>query len=305
MEKIFTNRAFTLNYKSSNYFEKKIITRLKFKNLFKHRHFNQPFIILPLLTIFLSGCNNSQRLTFYKAQQASLNKEYRTAVSLFENIILREKENSLSIKAARELVKIYLFEIKDYEKAISKLKFLILYSRDEEERIKSQKQLATIYFDNLAEYEKAVVEFSKLLLLSITNDEKIETRLSIARAYYHMGNFEQSWIESQSLMEITNIPKDKLYDILLLQANIKMGRKDHLFASKLYEQLITQFPTRSAKENIPLNLSLCYEVQEDFMKAISILEPFKKYYHAKEFIDYKISKLKERQNNKPKKRIKK
>lgn len=260
---------------------------------------------ITLTSFGITGCGNSKRLEFYKAQQASLNKEFRLAISIYENIITRDKEDELSIKSARELIKIYLFELNDYQKAIEKLKFLILYSKDQVERIKSQKQIATIYFDNLALYEKAVTELSKILQMKITLEENIETRISIARAYYHMGNFEQSWIETLNLMQIKNIPEANLYDILLLQANIKMGLKDHFLASKIYEQLMKQFNERAIKENIPLSLSLCYEAQDEFIKAISILEPFKKHYQAADFIDYKISKLKERQSNKPKKRIKK
>lgn len=261
--------------------------------------------LLSFSLINLISCNIPQKSEFLKAQKAAINGEHRSAAILFENIILRDKANEYSLKSARELVKLYLFEIKDYEKAIEKLKFIVHYSKDSEERIKVQKQIALIYFDNLANYEKAISEYSKLLSMSLSDEENIEVRVSIARGYYHLGNFEQSWREASSLINLKNIPDEKVYDLLLLQANIKMALKDHTAASKIYEQMMAKYPTRSIKENIPLSLSLCYEVQEDFMKAISVLTPLKKTYQPSEFIEYKISKLMERQQNKPKKRLKK
>jgi tetratricopeptide (TPR) repeat protein len=258
-----------------------------------------------VISVILSRCEKQRINDFKKAQVAQNNGEIRIASSLFEKIIQKEGTNDLSIQSTRELVKIYLYELKDYNKAIEKLRFLVLYSKDAAERIKSQKQIAQIFFDNKAQYENAVVEFSRLLSVTLTKVENIEIRLSIARAYYHLGNFEQSWQETLALSMITDIPEGNLYDIKLLQANIKMAQKDHSTAAKMYEELLKLYQVRANKENIPLSLSLCYEVEGEFEKAIEILTPLVDSYKPSEFISLKIKKLIDRQLNKPKKRVKK
>jgi tetratricopeptide (TPR) repeat protein len=261
--------------------------------------------LLSFLFLILSSCENQRTKEFNKAQEILKKGEYRIASSLFERLVQKEGVSELSIKSARELAKIYLYEFKDYDKAIIQLRFLILNSKDANERIKSQKQIAQIYFDNKAQYENAVLEFSHLLNMPLSKSENIDIRLSIARAYYHMGNFEQSWREAMVLSTTTDMSDNNIYDIKLLQANIKMAQKEHSSAARMYEQLLKLYPVRAYKENIPLSLSLCYEVEDDFEKAIEILKPLIDVYKPSEFIFLKIKKLKERQQNQPQKRVKK
>lgn len=263
-------------------------------------------LILPyLLLTILTACENAKLKEFNRAQEILSKGEIRIAGSIFERIIQREGVSELAIKSSRELTKIYLYEYKDYDKAIQQLRFLILYSKDPDERIKSQKQIAQIFFDNKAQYAEAVTEFSKLLALPLSKTEKLQIQLSIARAYYHLGNFEQSWLEVVSLGKTEDVSEDFDYDIRLLQANIKMALKEHSSAAKLYEEILKIYPVRAQKENIALNLSLCYEVEDNFEKAIEVLKPIVDIYKPAEFINLKIKKLNERQQNKPKKRVKK
>lgn len=261
--------------------------------------------LFSFLILLLANCENQRKKEFNKAQEILSKGEYRIASSLFERIIQKEGVSELSIKSARELSKIYLYEYKDYDKAINQLRFLILNSKDANERIKAQKQIAQIYFDNKAQYENAVLEFSRLLNMPLSKSENLEVRLSIARAYYHMGNFEQSWREAVVLSSTADISDNNIYDIKLLQANIKMAQKEHSSAARIYEQLLKQYPVRAFKENIPLSLSLCYEVEDNFEKAIEILKPLIDVYKPSEFISLKIKKLTERQQNQPQKRVKK
>jgi tetratricopeptide (TPR) repeat protein len=258
-----------------------------------------------LFFLILTSCENPKRIEFGKAQENLVKGNSRIASAMFEQIIQREGISDLAVKSARELTKIYLYEFKDYEKTIQNLRFLILYSKDSEERIKSQKQIAQIYFDNKAQYSDAVAEFSRLLSMPLSKEENSQIRLSIARSYYHLGNFQQSWQEADSLSTTEDVSKEFDYDMRLLKANIKMALKEQVNAAKMYENILGLYPVRAQKENIALNLSLCYEVEDDFEKAIEVLKPMVEFYKPAEFINLKIKKLLERQLNKPKKRVKK
>jgi tetratricopeptide (TPR) repeat protein len=284
-----------------------ILFRENISTLFNMKKKIRSYFLLGISILVLVSCENRRLKEFNNAQEFLAKGEFRIATSLFEKIVQKDGISDLSIKSVRELAKIYLYEFKDYDKAIDRLRFIILYSKDAKERFKSQKQIAQIFFDYKAQYENAVLEFSRLLSMPLSKTENFEIRLSIARAYYHLGNFEQSWREVIALNINAGASENSNYnyDIELLQANIKMAQKDHSSAARMYEDLLKNHPIRANKENIPLNLSLCYEVEENFEEAIEILKPLIEFYKPAEFIKLKIKKLSERQQNKPKKRVKK
>ena len=200
---------------------------------------------------------------------------------------------------------ILIYELKNYNRSIEILKYLILYSNDPDERWKSQIQIAQIYFDNLAWYDRAIIEYSKLLSSELSKDEKVRIRLAIARSYYYLGKFTQSWSEASEIIVEQNISKEQIFDILLLQANINLALKKFSEAAKILERLNAQFPERSKKENIGINLALCYESNGDHVNALRIFEYLIKFYEPKEYIELRIKKIKHHFLNQPKKRLKK
>lgn len=63
--------------------------------------------------------------------------------------------------------------------------------------------------------------------------------------------------------------------------------------------MMVEFPERSAKENIGLTLSVCYEELKDFKSAIDLLEKIKSQHPMPEYIDIRIKRLQDRLKNQP------
>ncbi len=258
------------------------------------------FVIFGIL-----GCNSPQEVDLERGLRFQSQGELREAVAQFERAMKRKPGTRQALRAARESAKILLYDLKNYERTIDVLKFLILYSDNPEERWKAQSQIAQIYFDNLAWYDKALVEYSKLLSSNLSKDDQIRTRLAIARSYYYLGQFNQSWSEASDLLVEQGVSADQAFDILLLQANIHLALKKYAEASKALEQILVRFPERSKKENVGLNLVLCYEELGVYKEAVRVLDGLRSYYEPREYIELRLKKIKDRFLNQPKKRLKK
>lgn len=264
--------------------------------------------LIPILFIclFLNlSCESRQQKEFNRGIKYQSNGDFKEAIIEFDKSMKREPGTPTSLRAARESIKILLYDTKNYEKAIDVLKFLILYSTNPEERWKSQSQISQIYFDNLAWYDKALIEYSKLLTGNLPKEENLRVRLAIARSYYYLGQFSQSWSEASSILVEHDVSEDQVFDVYLLQANIQQSLKKYPEAAKALEQMLVKFPIRSKKDNIGINLALCYEELGVYKEALRVLESLKDYYQPKEYIELRIKKLKDRLLNQPKKRLKK
>ncbi len=262
-------------------------------------------ILTYLLFIGGVGCDTPQEIDLNRGLKLQAKGELREAVAEFEKVMKRKPGSGPSLRAARESAKILLYDLKNYDRTISALRYLILYSNDPAERWKSQSQIAQIYFDNLAWYDKALIEYNKLLSSDLPKTEQTRVRIALARTYYYLGQFSQSWSEASELLLDQEVSRDQAFDILLLQANIHLALKKYPEASKALEQLISQFPERSKKENVGINLALCYEELGVHKEALRVLESLREFYEPKEYIELRMKKIRERYINSPRKRIKK
>lgn len=208
-------------------------------------------------------------------------------------MVQRNPETEQAVIAAREGARIAFFETKDYRLALNLFKHLVLYSKDEHERREAQKKIATIYYEHLADYQNAVAEFYRLLDLPHSPEEEFEDRFAIAKSQYFLNRFFQAQAELDALLK-KDIPKDQMFDALMLKANIFLARKSMDNAIKTFQQVIAQFPERSKKEDVALNLAVCYEEQKKFNEAIQVLKGLRDSYPTPEFIDMRIKRLQER-----------
>ena len=270
-----------------------------FNGLRKSKNITGTFLFIIILCLF--GCDSKQEQDFKRGLNYQNAGEFREAVAEFERVMKRDPGSMIAVKAARENAKILLYDLKNYDKAIESLKYLILHSKSSEERWKSQSQIAQIYFDNLAWYDRALVEYSKLLASSLSEEETYKIKLAVARSYYYLGQFSQSWSEINQI----KIEPKKSFDVLLLKANIRLALKDYAEAAKGLEKILIDFPDESKKENVGINLALCYEELGVYKEALRVLEQLRLNYEPKEYIELRIKKINERYSNQPKKRVKK
>jgi tetratricopeptide (TPR) repeat protein len=130
------------------------------------------------------------------------------------------------------------------------------------------------------------------------SSEKTDYKIKLARAYYYQNNFIQAENEVDEFLS-KNISKDLQFDMYLLKGNINLAQKNLSKAADIFKKMISDFPERSAKENIGLTLSVCYEEMKDYKSAIETLEKIRNLHLMPEYIDIRINRLNDRLKNQP------
>ena len=223
---------------------------------------------------------------------------HRTALSYFDQSLKRAPDSPAALEAARHGYRVSFYDLQDYKKSVSYLKHLILNSSDPEERRSAQKQLAGVYFDNINDYEASVQEYSRLVSMNLPFIEMADVRLRLARSYFYMGQYAQSASEVELLLK-EKIEPSVRFHALILKGNIFIAEKNFQAASEIFRGLMQTDPARSAEENVPLQLAVCYEENNEYRAAISVLEGLRGKYKPPEYIELRIKRLQERMKNQP------
>ncbi len=265
-------------------------------------------VILFFATQVLLGCDFAPKDVSYlkKAIRSEEQQNYTQAILFLNQAIDFSKDTQLLLRAANrglDILKHFTTDklenqLADQSKSTLQIKYLhliLLYSQDRKQRISSQKAIADIYFNNIKDYHKAIEELSRLLTLDLSEKDIANIKLKIAKSYYHIGNFQQSKLELQKL-EQNSQPS---FEILLLKGHILIGERSYDESVLIFESLIKSFPKKAVTDKVFLTLSLCYEEQKEFQKAISLLSNFLENnklsldISQRQFIAMKIQRLKE------------
>lgn len=256
-------------------------------------------LLAHLISFSLLGCNFSSLDSEYeKGKAAARAQKFEEAVKYFNKVIIREPESKVAMAAAREAAQISYFDTKKFTDAIKYYQHLVKFSQAERERRESQIRIASIYFDKLTDYQRAIEEYNKLLLLRNSNNEIVEFRFALSKAHFYLNHFQDAQSELERALKIVE-ESERKFDLLLFLGNIYFNTKQVDLAIKTYEKIMADYPERAKKDNVAMNIIVCYEEIEDFDSAISRLEKMRPTYNDPEFIDLKIKRLRERKGNLP------
>lgn len=256
----------------------------------------RPFLILALA---LSGCTFSMNwFRQYRAERAIERQDFATALSIFKRTVDNDPDSAQALKASRQGARVAHLDAKNYALAVEFYKHVVLRSPDSTERKAAQRFIAQIYFENLQDYDQAVVEYEKLLKNGGRPDETFGYRLNLAKSHFHLNNLDQALNEIEVLLAQPNVP-EQVFETKILKANIMIAAKRQSEAATLWESILRDFPEKSQKENVALNLVVCYEEMKEFGKAIEVLESMRETDAHPEFLNMRIQRLKERKENQP------
>ncbi len=249
--------------------------------------------------LFCGGCTfNMDWLRQYRAQRAIDQRNYATALPLLQMLVDHHPEGGRGVEAARTGARAAHLDTKNYPLAVKFYRYLVMKSDSPEERKGAQRAIAHIYYENLQDLDQSVIEFEKLLKLENTPDEAFRYRLYLAKSQLGLNNVEQALTELNVLLE-NKPPADGVFEIKMLKANVLVANKQLNEATGLWESVLKDFPERSTKDNVAMNLVVVYEELKEFGKAITVLESMRETYPNPKFLDQRIERLKERQYNLP------
>lgn len=260
---------------------------------------NQRFTSLLIPLIFLVGCSSSIEEQLYK--QASRNAEkgkIEEALNIYEKLLVGFPESEFSVKASRSALAIVPSEDKNFVRQLKFLKKVILYSSDPEELLDTQRKIAEIQFEKMANYSESIKEFNKLLGFAKTTGEKFRYLLNLSKSFYYLADFLQSLVEVEAAIKLAD-NVDQIFEASLHKANIFMSQKKMDAAIEVFTDLQRRFPEKARKENLGINIAICYEDKRDYTKAVAALEDLKKGHPNPDFIDVKIQRLLKRKLQMP------
>jgi len=258
-----------------------------------------------LSCIFLTSCFfKNVDPDFSLAEGAAESQDYKTAVKYYKRVLLKAPDSELALNAADKASQLALLKTQDYLQAIEFFKYIVLHSKDEKQRHQAQEKVAFIYLERLNLFEKAIEEYSRLVALPILATQKVEYRHKIARAFYYLNKFDQALLEITDILD-EQINEDQRFALSLFKANVLLTQKKTYEAIEELNKLHTSFPSRSKEEKIRFMMAVAYEDQNEFDKALEILNEIKLEYDDPDFIEIKIKRLTERMANQPGRKKKK
>ena len=89
------------------------------------------------------------------------------------------------------------------------------------------------------------------------------------------------------------------FEIELFKGNILFNTKREKEAVVVYKGLIDKYPQLSKENNVAMSIVVAYEELEEFGSAIELLNIMRPDYPDAEFLDLKITRLKDRKANLP------
>lgn len=252
-----------------------------------------------LVSFAISGCTFSlDWYRQYRIDSAVARQDYETAIKILNGIVADDPDSDRALKASRQGARVAHFEAKDYPQAVEFYKHIILRSADANERKSAQRYVAQIQFDSIQDFNQSVVEYEKLLKLDNSPEEVFRYRLNLAKSQLQMNNIDQAVSEIDLILAEKHAP-DELFEARVLKANTLVAAKRTPEAVTAWQQIMSEFPEKSKKENVALNLVVLFEDTKDFAKAIQVLEGMREGYPNPDFLDVRIQRLRERMGNQP------
>lgn len=251
-----------------------------------------------LLASVLSGCFLFSQEPMVVARDLASQGRKEEAVKFLAEKMSKAADQQESLEMARYGAQLAHLELRDYQTATVFYRHLANYSPNPEEQLSSLRYLGTIYFDHLKDFELAVSVFEIILRYPLNTEEKAKYRLMLGKSHYNLAQLDQAEAELEAFRELSP-SKALVYEGDVFESNILVSKKEHEEAAKILRRLLEEYPERATSDGLELNLVACYEDMKDFDAAIKAMEEMKETYPDPEFLEMRISRLKERKNNLP------
>lgn len=227
-------------------------------------------VSLTLILFWMTGCEEKCEEVYKKAMELSRAGKYEKAVELFELILTRCPEHSLTWRSRQELSNLYFYKLNQPEKALDYAQKLYEQAPKGKYSMEALLLIGQIQEKALNHCPEAVNAY-RLLLQDYAKDvDAGKYQLAIADCFFRGQEYKQALTEYQMLTErypqSEHVPRAQ-FQIANSYALMEMCEK----AIAIYEQLLPQQNLAAQfTADIKLELAYCYGQQEEFEKALAL-----------------------------------
>lgn len=266
----------------------------------KTRHWTWlPWILslsLISVTVLLAGCEKSSEEMYKKAMGLYRDGKYQQAVELFETLLIKYPDHSLSLKARYQLGNIYFYKLNDPEHALQYAQKLYTEAPQGKYAQNALELMGTIYEQSFNQCQQAA-EMYRLLLQDYEADvDAGQYQMKIADCVFKNRDY------AQALTEYGVILDRYAATAYAPRARFQVANSYALLdqcpdAVTIYEDLL-QTPESLSPQfsvDIKLELAFCYSQQEEYERAVALYEELEQLEDSSIVLDsHLISKKKDR-----------
>jgi len=198
---------------------------------------------------------------------------YQQAVELFEALLDKYPDHSLSLKARYQLGNIYFHKLNNPEQALQYARKLYEESPQGKYAMNALQLMGTIYETSLNRCLDGVEAYRLLLQGYAADIDAGKYQMSIADCYFKLREYPQA------IIEYGVVPEQYAQSDYVLRARFQIANSYALIdkcedAIAIYEDLLhtPQSLTPQFSVDIKLELAFCYGQQEEYGKAASLYE---------------------------------
>jgi len=231
--------------------------------------------VLSLLSvaIILAGCEKSSEEMYKKAMGLYQAGKYQQAVEIFEMLLTKYPDHSLSLKARYQLGNIYFYKLNNSEQALQYAQKLYAEASQGKYAINALQLMGTIYESSLNSCRDAT-EMYRLLLQDYEKDvDAGQYQMAIADCYFKSREYADAITEYSVVLDRYStsryVPRARFR-----VANSYALTDKHADAIAIYEDLLSTPKSLSLQfsADIKLELAFCYGQQEEYARAVSLYE---------------------------------
>lgn len=223
--------------------------------------------------VILAGCEKSSEEMYKKAMELYQDGNYQQAVEIFEMLLAKYPDHSLSLKARYQLGNIYFHKLNNPEQALQYAQKLYTEAPQGKYAINALQLMGTIYESSLNRCQDAT-EMYRLLLRDYESDvDAGQYQMTIAGCHFKSREYADAITEYSVVLERYSTSR------YVSRARFQLANAYALIdkpadAVAIYEDLLHTPESLSLQfsVDIKLELAFCYSQQEEYAKALSLYE---------------------------------
>lgn len=225
--------------------------------------------VLALFVLLLGSCQSDKKITRFLLAEKFWNKgEYAAAVTEFDKVVRLDPLGKTGKEALFRAATTEVYFLSRFTSAVERFERLSASAANPGEAWEFQKWIATIYFDFMRDYEKAELQLRKLLESNpLSSQETIELHWKLGKALFFEQKFPEAFEAYDQLIKMNGVSQEMKTKAVFEKAMILLTEGD-----ATHEE-VTVKPVKGPKG----------KNQSKFLKAVDILEEYKKLPNVKGF----------------------